>query len=683
MESMSLLTNEYRVDGASRFIESVSSNQFYFYAGNHLNPNTIAQPYDNPQNIVLDSYYSMIFGKKITESNLQLMVKRYDYVANTVYAQYDHSDPDLLDSNFYVIVHEGSQYDVFKCLDNNQGSPSTIIPSRSYVSTDNDDFYFPNDGYRWKYMYSVDEGTASQFSTTDYFPVFVDPGVRDKAVTGAIDVISVRSTGKGYSNYLNGSFGVGDIRLNGNPLRYGLSVEGTKTTNGFYDACWLYIESGPGAGQYRQINTFVSNNTTNYVTLTEAFDPSDLPENTSSFEIYPSVLISGDGNQTSNAHARAIINPSGNTVDHIEMLDRGVGYRTASATVMYSASVGVSEDAEVYPIYSPTNGHGYNPPSELGGHYVCVGVKFSGTEANTVPVDNDYSQLGILKNPKFNNVGITSNDLNQQFSINELVYKIEPVQLAGYASTVRNANNQLTNQLVIDAVDPSKVVKIGDQLLVSFSDSYQIANVASVNDTSIYLNANATFDTISEYSANVYLANATSSGLVDGFSANNVVLTNCDSDFSVGDMFIGVETGTVGTIDSIMVNGSNKAFNTFLQAYTYIGSMVQGNFVPDELVSQTATAVSSARFHSIADDIDTGTKRIYVTHQLGVFNTSVDDPGLTDEIVGQDSGAIASLTNKYLPDLVFGSGEVIYVENISVITRADEKTEVFKIVLNF
>lgn len=683
MESKSLNTNEYRVDGAMRYIDTISDGQFYFYAGNHLNPNTVAQPYDNSRNTILEAYYAMIFGKKIYSSNLQLMVKRYDYAANTVYAKYDHSDPNLFDKNFYVIVLEGSQYDVFKCLDNAGGSPSQVAPSRNYVSVDNSDFFFPTDSYRWKYMYSVDESVASQFATDDYFPVFVDDGVRSQASDGSIDVISVASSGKGYANYLTGSFGVGDIRLNGNPLRYGLSVDGTRTTNGFYDACWLYISSGPGAGQFRQIETYVSNNTVNYINITDAFDPGDLPENTSSFEIYPSVLIRGDGNQTVNAHARAVINSSGNTVDHVEMLDRGEGYHTASATVMYSAAVGVTEDAQIYPIYSPTNGHGYDPRLELGGHYVCVGMKFSGTEANTVPVDNDYSQLGIIKKPKFTSVTITSDNLNQQFSTNEMVYKIDPLQLIGSVSTTRNANNILTNQLVVSGADPSTVVVQGDQLFFSYANTYQIANVLSTSNTSIYINANASFDTISEYAANVYLARATSSGLIDGFSANTVVLTNCDSDFTSGDMIIGVETGTVGHIDTIKINGQTKTFGTYLQAHMYIGTMTQGNFTPDEMVYQSSNEVSSARFHSIADDPVTGQKRILVTHQLGIFNTSVDDPGMTDEIVGQDSGAIATLTNKYLPDLVFGSGEVFYVENLSPITRADEQSEIFKIILNF
>jgi len=683
MESKSLNTNEYRVDGALRYIDSISNGQFYFYAGNHLNPNTVAQPYDNSRNTVLEAYYAMIFGKRINASNLQLMIKRHDYASNTVYAKYDHNDPDLLSKNFYVVVHEGSQYDVFKCLDNAGGSPSIVAPSRNYVSVDNDDFFFPTDKYRWKYMYSADEPVAAQFATSDYFPVFIDDGVKSKAIDGSIDVISVADSGKGYSNYLTGSFGVGDIRLNGNPVKYGLSVEGAKTTNGFYDACWLYISSGPGAGQYRQVNTYVSNSTVNYVSLINAFDPADLPENTSTFEIYPSVLIKGDGNQTVNAHARAVINPAGNTVDHIEMLDRGVGYHTASATVMYSASVGVTEEASVYPIYSPSNGHGANPTQELAGHYVCVGMKFSGTEANTIPVDNDYSQLGIIKNPKFNSVTFTSNDLNQQFTINEMVYKIDPIQLIGSISTTRNSNNQLTNQLVVNGANPSTVVSPGDQLFFSYSNTYQMSNVLSVSNTSIYINANASFDTVSEYAANVYLARATSSGLVDGFSANTVVLTNCDSDFSVGDMFIGVETGTVGHINTIKVSSKNKGFLTYLQAVSYIGTMTQGNFIQDEAVTQTANDVSSARFHSIADDPDTGQKRILVTHQLGIFNTSVDDPGMTDEIVGQDSGAIATLTNKYLPDLVFGSGEIFYVENLSPITRADEQSETFKIILSF
>jgi hypothetical protein len=671
------------LDSAERFIQSVTDNQYYFFVGNHLNPNTIVQPTDNARDTLLSTYYNMIFGKRVTSLNTNLMVKRYDYVVGKVYAKYDHTDPNLYERPFYVIVKEGSQYDVFKCLDNNQGAVSTITPSRSNVGLDNDDFYYPNDGYRWKYMYSASEDAVNAFATPDFFPVFTDAGVKAKAIAGAVDTISVLGAGKGYSNYIKGKLGVGDIRLNGDPKIYGISTKNASTANGFYDACWMYISSGPGAGQFRMIESYSSNTTYNFVELSDAFDSSDLPQNTSTFEIYPSVRIKGDGSETIEAHARAIIDTNGNTVNHVEMLDKGRDYHVASASVMYSASVGVTELAELLPVYSPTNGHGYDSAAELGGHYVGLGISLTGTEANTVIVDNDYSQWGLIKNPQFNKVTLSLSGLNQQFSTNEQVYKVNPVQLAGTVSTMKNANNVLQAQLNVNGMTPNENLKAGDTLLFKYGAAQMLANVTGVSASAIVVDRPATFDTLGTYTANVYFANTSANGLVDGFSADKVDVTKFNGIIQTGDMIVGAETGTHGVVTGVKITDKTKGFNTFLQCTTYIGSITQGAFIADEKVFQVANAVAQANFHSILHDDITGTSRIYTTHQTGIFNTAVDGVDLTDEIVGYTSGAIAELTNKYLPDLVFGSGEILYVENFTPITRTGENTETFKLILDF
>lgn len=372
-----ILTIQYHVDAACTFVSSVANSQLYLYVGNHVDSNSVAIPYDNPETTVLDAYYGMIFGKKITTSDVCSMINRYDWQANTVYDMYDHRDETLYEKEFYVVVEDGAQFDVFKCLENGGGAPSTVAPDRANVNADGNDFYYPTDGYRWKYMYSISESDAAKFGTDDYFPAVVDANTRSQATDGSIDVIIVTDAGAGYSNYLIGEFGVGDLRLNGDPRVYGISTTGVNTTNGFYDSCWMYITSGPGEGQYRKIESFASNSSYNFVTLETAFDPSDLPQNTSEFEIYPSVRITGDGEETDTATARAIIDPSGNTVSRVEILDRGAGYNLAAAEVLASNTVGITEDSGVVPIYSPPGGHGYDPRLELGAKFACVSVKLN------------------------------------------------------------------------------------------------------------------------------------------------------------------------------------------------------------------------------------------------------------------------------------------------------------------
>jgi hypothetical protein len=69
------------------------------------------------------------------------------------------------------------------------------------------------------------------------------------------------------------------------------------------------------------------------------------PAADSTFEVTPGVKIIGDGTQTSEAVARAIVNETGNTIQRIEMLNLGGGYKYATASVLAHNSVAVTQTA--------------------------------------------------------------------------------------------------------------------------------------------------------------------------------------------------------------------------------------------------------------------------------------------------------------------------------------------------
>lgn len=117
------------------------------------------------------------------------------FVQNAHYRLVDTS-PNYARS-FYV----RNTYDqVFKCLFNNNNAISTSmpiitiggqLPENPYIETD--------DGYRWKYLYTIPSGQKRKFFTEDWMPVFSDPTVVASAVDGAIDIIQVLSGGQGYN----------------------------------------------------------------------------------------------------------------------------------------------------------------------------------------------------------------------------------------------------------------------------------------------------------------------------------------------------------------------------------------------------------------------------------------------------------------------------------------------------
>src|SRR5438105_4299900 len=129
MNSKALLTINYKHDSAQSFVSSISDNQYYLFVSNHIDANT-TRPFDNEQDTLVSCYHGMVFGKKINPNDAIIMIPRVYWQQNTIYDIYDHRDSDLYTKKFYVSVHEGNQWDVFKCLENGNGNQSTVSPSR-------------------------------------------------------------------------------------------------------------------------------------------------------------------------------------------------------------------------------------------------------------------------------------------------------------------------------------------------------------------------------------------------------------------------------------------------------------------------------------------------------------------------------------------------------------------------
>jgi len=121
-----------------------------------------------------------------------------------VYAAYD----DRLDSldlfaasnNFYVITNE---FHVFKCLDNNNGSTSTVMPNILITTT----HFQTSDGYIWKYMYSLTAEEKLRFVTSKFIPIRTIESsdnsqqwnVQENAIDGGLHVIKVTNSGSNYT----------------------------------------------------------------------------------------------------------------------------------------------------------------------------------------------------------------------------------------------------------------------------------------------------------------------------------------------------------------------------------------------------------------------------------------------------------------------------------------------------
>lgn len=99
-------------------------------------------------------------------------------------------------NKFYV---RNTKDQVFKCLFNNESAQSVNMPEISlggqlpenpYIETD--------DGYKWKYLYTIPTGLKNKFFTDKYMPVIKDTTVLNNAVDGRIDIVQILDGGSFY-----------------------------------------------------------------------------------------------------------------------------------------------------------------------------------------------------------------------------------------------------------------------------------------------------------------------------------------------------------------------------------------------------------------------------------------------------------------------------------------------------
>ncbi len=70
-----------------------------------------------------------------------------------------------------------------------------------------------------------------------------------------------------------------------------------------------------------------------------------------------------------------------------------------SGTLLTSVSGKSLANPKIFACIPPVGGHGFDPVSEFGGFNVMINARFEGTEADEFTVGNEFRKIGILKNP--------------------------------------------------------------------------------------------------------------------------------------------------------------------------------------------------------------------------------------------------------------------------------------------
>lgn len=355
-------------------------------------------PYENESvaaNTIDDNYEShvfvhdeLMFGMKITDDDVLPMVAKKQWQANTAYSIYDDKNQDLAAENFYVITAENK---VYKCIHNHLGGISVVEPNHTELGYPPEE----SDGYRWMYLYTINNIDYLTYATENFIPVIENANVRSSAIDGSIFNILVEANGSSYPA------DSGTIKTDPNGNNYIIQIRtGTSTSNDFFANCAITITNDSTNLTYvKEIRDYVSNGAGNFAILKIPFTTGQVSNN-NPYSIGPYIKI--DSKTGSNCIASAIMQNVSNTnftgsIEMIDIINPGKGYKQANVSVQ--TSIGFGSGAQVRAIISPPGGHGSNVKDELYCQSVGIGVVFSNTATFSFSSDVEFRSVGILKNP--------------------------------------------------------------------------------------------------------------------------------------------------------------------------------------------------------------------------------------------------------------------------------------------
>ena len=227
-----IITDQFRILNTETFTQSFigigTTTNYYYSFLSHPNPTNISienygtsdwqEGPPEPKDSFRDenSYFdSMLFLKRITSNDVSRIIPRVNWESGISYDMYrnnyDINNPapqtdakNLYESRFYVV---NSEYKVYICL-NNGSNPEYPKGQKSLYEpnfVDTNPQQAGDDGYLWKYLYSILPSDILKFTTENYIPVPKSWGdsttesIKNSAVNGKIQTAIIKNRGSGYT----------------------------------------------------------------------------------------------------------------------------------------------------------------------------------------------------------------------------------------------------------------------------------------------------------------------------------------------------------------------------------------------------------------------------------------------------------------------------------------------------
>ena len=402
----------------------------------------------NTNREAVDFLERMLFGVKYQPNDFSFMLPIKIWQQSFVYTQFDDRKV-IKDQPFYIVVEpeiESGNYHIFKCISNNNGSPSNEKPE--FNPAIQNGIYSLSDGYIWKYMSSTPFTLFRKFSARGLLPIIRNQQVENISSDGIFNVVvENRNENNGYER-ITGN--VDSISIENGITRVFLKNLFSETQSEIpifevansYSNKSIYIEksnlgAGIGAIELRIRDSGVLNNQP-FVTISTptgfSIEVNDI------VEILPRVLIQGTG---SGATAIVVFDSSNKRIDSIRIIEYGSGYTNAIATIVDPVGFDPTnlnrEDIRclIRPIVSPVGGHGSNIFSELRSKHIGLSTTITSLGTSNIPSVGSYAKIGVVKNPEF----------TESFADATFDNRIK-IELSIFTGNIQSVNIQVGNEIL-------------------------------------------------------------------------------------------------------------------------------------------------------------------------------------------------------------------------------------------
>ena len=215
-----IVTHQFRYNNADQFYNewALANHSFYLYVGRPqpfsagTGGGTDSAP-PTPLDNIDDAYMywrDMLAIKRVATSDREYSIPRHDWTTGTIYDYYRGDYGATVNAATVTTVAGGTdmfstttkmyvkttENNVYKCMDNNSGGTSTVMPTGTSVT----EFKTAADSYWWKYMYTLSTTQITDFLTTDFMGVATNTTVSAAASDGAVTRYKIENGGTGFTS---------------------------------------------------------------------------------------------------------------------------------------------------------------------------------------------------------------------------------------------------------------------------------------------------------------------------------------------------------------------------------------------------------------------------------------------------------------------------------------------------